>query len=72
LSIRTEHTDTHADDHLIGARDLARRLGVTRGTVYRWLRDGKLTAAWTSPGGRFKFRTDLASLCSDDVRESVS
>ena len=36
--------------------DVARRLGVSVGTISRWVRDGVLIPAFTTVGGRHRFR----------------
>jgi excisionase family DNA binding protein len=44
------------DEPLISSGDVARRLGVTTRTVSRWVREGVLTPAFTTPGNKFRFR----------------
>lgn len=45
----------------VDARELAERLGVTRDTVYRWRREGRLAGLLVrTPGGRLRIaRADL-------------
>ncbi|HKR51201.1 MAG TPA: helix-turn-helix domain-containing protein [Pseudonocardiaceae bacterium] len=38
------------------SQDVARRLNVNRRTVARWVREGKLSPAYTTPGGQLRFR----------------
>ena len=44
------------DEGLMTSQDVARRLNVNRRTVARWVREGKLTPAYTTPGGQLRFR----------------
>jgi excisionase family DNA binding protein len=43
------------DEGLLTSHDVARRLGVNRRTVARWVREGRLTPAYTTPGGQHRF-----------------
>jgi excisionase family DNA binding protein len=46
------------DEGLLTSHDVARRLGVNRRTVARWVREGRLTPAYTTPGGQHRFNWD--------------
>jgi excisionase family DNA binding protein len=43
---------------LLTSQELARRLSVNRRTVARWVREGRLKPAYTTPGGQYRFRWD--------------
>jgi excisionase family DNA binding protein len=45
-----------SDERLMTSQDVARRLNVNRRTVARWVREGKLSPAYTTPGGQLRFR----------------
>ncbi len=44
-----------ASTQLIGPTEAARRLGVSRGTIYGWLNDGKLEATISADGKNWGF-----------------
>ncbi len=44
------------DDPLLTSGDVARRLGVATATISAWVRQGRLTPAVTTMGGRYRFR----------------
>jgi excisionase family DNA binding protein len=46
------------DEGLLTSTDVAKRLSVSNRTVARWVREGKLTPAYTTPGGQHRFRWD--------------
>jgi excisionase family DNA binding protein len=52
------------DEGLLTSRDLSRRLGISPRTVARWVREGRLTPEYTTPGGQYRFRWD-------DVRKQL-
>ena len=43
------------DEPLLSSTDLAKRLGINTRTVSRWVQEGKLTPAYTTPGGQHRF-----------------
>jgi excisionase family DNA binding protein len=45
-----------ADEALLTSADVAKRLGVTSQTIARWVRGGRLTPAYVTPGGQYRFR----------------
>jgi len=45
-----------SDEPLITSGDVAQRLGVTTRTIGRWVADGLITPAVTTPRGRYRFR----------------
>jgi excisionase family DNA binding protein len=49
---------------LLSTGELARELGVSRGAVLKWAKDGLIIPAFTTPGGHLRW--DL-----DDVRRQV-
>jgi excisionase family DNA binding protein len=49
-------TDPRRDEPLITSGEVARRLGVTTGAIGAWVRQGVLTPAFRTPGGRNRFR----------------
>jgi excisionase family DNA binding protein len=44
------------DEELLTSAEVAKRLRVDRRTVARWTREGRLTPAWTTPGGFRRYR----------------
>ncbi|HEY0638723.1 MAG TPA: helix-turn-helix domain-containing protein [Pseudonocardiaceae bacterium] len=44
-----------SDEPLISSGEVARRLGVNTRTVSRWVAEGVLRPAFTTPGGRYRF-----------------
>lgn len=44
------------DDPLLTSGQVAKRLGVAVATISAWVRQGKLTPAVTTMGGRYRFR----------------
>lgn len=44
------------DDRLLTSGDVAKRLGVAVATISAWVRQGRLTPAVTTMGGRYRFR----------------
>ncbi|MCO1658792.1 helix-turn-helix domain-containing protein [Pseudonocardia humida] len=44
------------DDPLLTSGDVAKRLGVAVATISAWVRQGRLTPAVTTMGGRYRFR----------------
>jgi excisionase family DNA binding protein len=44
------------DEPLLSSTDLAKRLGINTRTVSRWVQEGKLTPAYTTPGGKYRWR----------------
>jgi excisionase family DNA binding protein len=44
------------DDPLMTSGDVAKRLGVATATISAWVRQGRLTPAVTTMGGRYRFR----------------
>lgn len=49
-------TGPDRDDPLISSGEVARRLGVTTSTVSAWVRQGLITPAVRTAGGRLRFR----------------
>ena len=49
-------TSPDRDDPLISSGEVARRLGVSTSTVSAWVRQGRLTPAVRTAGGRLRFR----------------
>ncbi len=47
---------TSADRQLVGIPEAARELGVSSGTVYRWLRDGFIAGEQLTPGAPWRIR----------------
>ncbi|MGH3933287.1 MAG: helix-turn-helix domain-containing protein [Pseudonocardiaceae bacterium] len=45
-----------ADEPLIITAEVAKRLGVTSRAVTSWIQTGVLTPAFTTPGGRYRWR----------------
>lgn len=45
---------------LITTRELADLVGVTRETVTRWIREGRIVPAGRLPGGRYRLRREQA------------
>jgi len=56
LIYRRGVTDPRTDEPLITSGEVARRLGVTTGAIGAWVRQGVLTPAFRTPGGRNRFR----------------
>lgn len=51
-----------SDEHWLTRRDVAERLGVSVQTVYRWQREGRLTA-YKGPGGQYRYKaSDIDSV----------
>ncbi len=44
------------DHRLLTSGDVAKRLGVAVATISAWVRQGRLTPAVTTMGGRYRFR----------------
>jgi excisionase family DNA binding protein len=44
-----------SDQALLTSTDVAKRLSVSNRTVARWVREGRLTPAYTTPGGQHRF-----------------
>ncbi len=49
---------TDADGELVGIPQAAQELGVSTGTVYRWLRDGFIAGEQLTPGAPWRIRLD--------------
>jgi len=45
-----------ADEELITTAEVAKRLGVTSRAVTSWIKTGVLTPAFTTPGGKYRWR----------------
>ena len=43
---------------LLTTAELARELRLTRKTIYRYVRDGKITPEFTTPGGEHRWRLE--------------
>lgn len=43
---------------LVSSSELARELGVSLRSVQRWIKDGKITPEFTTPGGHHRFDPD--------------
>ena len=48
--------DGSSDEPLLTSADVAKRFAVTTRAVTNWVRQGKLTPAIVTPGGRYRFR----------------
>ncbi len=57
---------TGADGELVGIPQAAQELGVTSGTVYRWLRDGFIAGEQLTPGAPWRIRLN------DQLRAKVT
>ena len=51
-------TPTNANDELVDIQHAASELGVSPGTVYRWLRDGFIAGEQLTPGAPWRIRLD--------------
>lgn len=56
LGIEVVYVRRHVDeDRLLSSSEVARVLSVSNRTVARWVREGKLIPAYTTPGGQHRF-----------------
>lgn len=46
------------ESELKGSTDTARELGVTPVTLQRWAKEGRITPAYITPGGHFRWKLD--------------
>jgi excisionase family DNA binding protein len=66
-------TDPGRDEPLITSGEVARRLGVTTGAIGAWVRQGVLTPAFRTPGGRNRFRwSEVQEQLREQRRETDS
>lgn len=61
----SDRQEAEAPERLLGAKDLAERLGVDRRTVRRYLRDGKLPSEPDGQGGRLVRQRDLEAFLAE-------
>jgi len=47
---------TTDDEPLLSSTEVAKRLGINTRTMSRWVQDGKLTPAYKTPGGKYRWR----------------
>ena len=53
-----QHTIGSVGRDLVASSELARALGVSRSTVSRWVREGRIEPAEVTAGGQARFRID--------------
>lgn len=60
-----------ADEELLTTGELARKLSVSTQAITKWVREGKITPAWTTPGGHYRFRWEsvAAELRADGAQQ---
>jgi excisionase family DNA binding protein len=56
VSVIVVSGDQREDEPLLTSGDVAKRLGVAVATISAWVRQGRLTPAVTTMGGRYRFR----------------
>ncbi|HEX5121059.1 MAG TPA: helix-turn-helix domain-containing protein [Pseudonocardiaceae bacterium] len=49
---------TDRSERLVTTAEAARALGINRGTLARWARDGAVVPAVTTPGGQYRWDMD--------------
>lgn len=52
------------DEQLLTSAEVAKRLRVSPRTIARWVKEGRISAAYVTPGGLYRFRWD-------DVRQEL-
>ena len=62
-------SSTRHDDHMATVPQAAQLLGVSKTTIYRWLRDGFVTSQQLTPGAPWQIRINQA--LRDKIRPSV-
>ncbi len=43
-------------DRLLTSGEAAEKIGISRGSLQRWARDGRIRPAMTTPGGQYRWK----------------